>query len=199
MTDFPDDFDVSGQVPESGGFDPLPAGVYKLQIIEASIEDMKSGNGQFLKLTLEVTDGPFANRKLWENLNLWHTTSAQAVDIAQRAQAALLTAMGIARPSQIEDLCFHPFAARVLVKDNNDGYGPKNLVRPIAKDGRAPASRAAPAQATRPSPQAAQKPTQAQPRQAQGQQNRPAPSGGTKPWTRGKAAAPAADDDEIPF
>jgi len=66
------------------GYDPLPAGEYKVQITDSDIGTPKSGDGEMLKLVYEVVADPqFEGRKLFDNLILEHS-SADAVRIGKQ-------------------------------------------------------------------------------------------------------------------
>lgn len=128
MADLGETFDPSS-VPESDrNFDPLPAGVYQVQVTESDIQDIKSGNGQALVLTFEVMGGPFENRKLWDRLNIRHT-SEQAQSIAQRALADLFLATNTPPSRNSEDLHFKPLLAKVVIIPAKDGYAAKNEIK----------------------------------------------------------------------
>jgi hypothetical protein len=51
----------------SGDFEPLPDGDYDFKVIESSITVTKTGKPMF-KITAEVQTGPYAKRRLWDNL-----------------------------------------------------------------------------------------------------------------------------------
>ncbi len=93
----------------------LPPGDYVVQIVESEMADTKSGNGQMLKLTMDILDGPHVNRKLWDNLNLVNP-NAQAVEIAQRTLSAICHATGQITVSNSEQLHFKPMVATVKVR-----------------------------------------------------------------------------------
>lgn len=50
-----------------GTYEPLPDGDYELKVIEASATVSQSGKTMF-KITTEVQGGPFAKRRVWDNL-----------------------------------------------------------------------------------------------------------------------------------
>lgn len=158
------------EVPEDDrNFDPLPAGDYTMQVIESEIKPTKANNGdQQLVLTIEVIDGPFSNRRVWDRLNIRHS-NADAQRIAQRSLADLCLAVGLPSLRNSEDLHFKPFTGKVAIRQDKTGqYGPQNTVRYKARGGAAPARTAQPA---------------AQQRPAAAQQN-PAKAAGAKPWQR---------------
>src|SRR6516164_5590981 len=103
------DFNVS-DVPEDTGdrsFDPIPAGDYIVQVVESEIRDTKAGTGKQLVLTLEVVDGPFTGRKLWDRLNIVNQ-SPEAQRISQRSLADLCMAIGISDLRDSEVLHYRP-------------------------------------------------------------------------------------------
>jgi len=132
-------------VPEDDrNFDPIPAGSYRLQIIESTVGPTKSETGEILTLTLEVIDGPYANRKIWDRLNI-SNPSAQAQNIAHQNLKKLCTLLGIDDLSDTEELHFKPFTARVTVQQDKTGqYGPQNRINYPTQGTAAPASKGAP-------------------------------------------------------
>lgn len=192
MADLGGTFDPN-TIPESdNNFDPIPAGAYKVQATESEVVDIKSGNGQALVLTFEVVDGPYANRKLWDRLNIRHA-SEQAQSIAQRALADLFLATNTPPSRDSADLHFKPVMARVVIDAKDENYAPKNVIKgykPVPGGSPPPAQRAA-APAARPAAASTLRPA-ARPAAAQ--------AAGARPWSRpAAAAAQAGPDDEIPF
>jgi hypothetical protein len=172
MAGFPEDFNPA-EVPEDDrSFEPLPAGDYLMQVIESDIKPTKTGGDQ-LVLTLEVLDGPYANRRVWDRLNI-KNNNPDAQRIAQRALADLCLAVGVTSLRNTEDLHFKPLTGRLTIKQDKTGqYGPQNAVRYKARGGAAPAGKAPVAAAAKPA--------------AAAQAARPA-TNGAKPWQQ-KATA----------
>jgi hypothetical protein len=111
MVDLGQIFDPS-EIPEDsrGGFEPLPA-------------------GEILKLTLEVLDGPYERRRIFENLNI-RNANPVAQGIAQRALADLCKSCGLEIIRDSEELHFRPFVAKVAIETDKTGqYEPKNRVK----------------------------------------------------------------------
>lgn len=101
----------------------LPPGEYVIQIVESEMANTKAGDGQMLKLTMDIIDGPHSGRKLWDRLNLVNP-NAQAVEIAQRTLSAICHATGKLQVSDSEQLHFIPLIATVKVKPaGNDKFG----------------------------------------------------------------------------
>jgi len=165
-----------------GEFAPLPAGDYMAQIVESDVKDTKTGDGKRLNLQLEIMSGPYANRKVFDGLNI-SNPSAQAQGIALRQLAAITTALGLPSIDDSEELHFKPLMIRLKVK-NDPAYGPKNEVSrymPVG-GGRAsapPADKATPrgdARSTGNGGSAASSPP-------------PTQGGSNRPWKRPGAAA----------
>jgi hypothetical protein len=167
-------FDPTEVEPDSGRAAPFPEGRYVLQVIESDVKDNKSGTGKILALTLEVFEGPFEKRKMFENLNIVNA-SPQAQEIAQRQLSALTHAMGEASAiTDSEELHFKPFEAEVGIEpagtDPKTGknFPAKNKIVRYVFDG------AAEAPALKPASKAAAAPAKAS---------------GSRPWERNRTAA----------
>ena len=153
MVDFPEDFNPNEVPADDRSFEPLPAGDYQMQVIESDIKPTRTG-GEQLVLTLEVLSGPFANRRVWDRLNI-KNQNADAQRIAQRALADLCLSVGVTSLRRTEDLHFKPFSARLTIKADKTGqYGPSNAVRYKSGGGapavKAPSATTAPAAQARP-------------------------------------------------
>jgi hypothetical protein len=120
-------FDATTVAPaESIG--PIPAGVYVAQVIESDVQPLKSGNGRALKLTLQILQGQYANRKVWAQLNIQHS-NAEAERIAQQQLSALCHAVGKPRLNDTTELHMKPVQIRVKIrKDATGQYEDRNEV-----------------------------------------------------------------------
>lgn len=173
-------FDTSTVAPSEKSFDLLPAGWYTAQVTESSVEPLKSGNGDALKLTLEVLDPQFRGRKIWARLNVRHSNS-EAERIAQQQLRDLCTAIGIARFADTAELHYKPLQVRVKVRrSDNPQYDDSNEVSGFRAAGTAGAPAGAPA-AARPPAFPPQAPAVASPPAA-------APAAATPPWLKKTAA-----------
>ena len=72
-------------------FEPLPPGDYSVAIINSGFEPTKDGLGSFLKLEMQVLEGTYKGRTLFDRLNL-NNKSEKAVEIARRTMAAIVLA-----------------------------------------------------------------------------------------------------------
>jgi hypothetical protein len=163
-------FDATHVQPQEP-FSVIPGGKYKLQIVASEIRATNNGAGQYLWFEIEILDGEYQGRKLWDRLNLWND-NAQAVEIAQRTLSAMCHATGQLHVEDSEALHFKPMIGTVRVRPAGPGkdgkqYDASNEIRGYeAVNGAAPAQ-AAPAAAV----QQAAAPA-------------PAPSAAAMPWKR---------------
>jgi hypothetical protein len=161
-------FDASTVDPTSS-FDPIPAGEYVARIAESEMKATKSGNGQYLQLTIEVCDGRYKGRKLWARLNL-DNPNQEAVEIARRELSQICHAVGVMKPRDSAELHGTPLAIKVTCKADKNTGEMQNEIKGYAKySGAAPVSApvakpGAPAGTPPPSPAA--------------------PVGGPAPWAR---------------
>ena len=116
-------FDAN-QVEPTTAYEPIPAGFYPMMITDSEMKDSKSG-GQYLKLTIEVVDGPKKGRKVFTNLNLVNANQT-AVDIARRDLSAICHAVNVLTPQDTQELHYKPFVGKVKVSPAQNGYEASN-------------------------------------------------------------------------
>jgi hypothetical protein len=104
-------FDANTVAPREE-FKALDPGDYVVAIVASSIEDNSKGDGSFLKLELEVVDGPGKGRKLFDRLNL-NNPNAQAVEIAKATLSAICHATGKLTVTDSNELHNKPMLAVV--------------------------------------------------------------------------------------
>jgi hypothetical protein len=97
----------------------LPAGEYRVQILQSEMRATKAGTGRMLWLDMEVLDGEHKGRHLYDQLNLINPNPT-AEEIAQRTLSAICHATGRLEVSDSDELHFAPMLAKVVVKPN--GY-----------------------------------------------------------------------------
>lgn len=117
---------VEPQQPMSG--EPLPAGAYTVEITNAEVKDLRSGNGTGLNIEFTVIDPqPFARRKIWQNLNIRHT-NPQAEQIAQSQLSALCRAVGIGVLTDSDHLFQKLLRVNVKIRPAQGDYAARNEV-----------------------------------------------------------------------
>ena len=120
-------FDATGVEPTQT-LEVLPPGKYPAQIVNSDLRVTKDGMGQYLFLEIDVLEGPYQGRKLFDRLNLVNANS-QTVEIAQRALSAICHATGRLQVQDSEELHLIPFMAVVQVQPPKNGYGESNKIR----------------------------------------------------------------------
>jgi hypothetical protein len=122
-------FDAN-QVKPQEALDPIPKAYYNLRIIESETVPTKDGSGAFLKLTVEVIDGQFASRKVFDRLNLWNVNPV-ASEIAQRRLSAYCHATGVMIIQDSQQLHGIPFKSLVVVREATSQYDASNEIKAI--------------------------------------------------------------------
>lgn len=117
-------YDANAKMP---GFDPLPEGKYVMAIVASEQKPTADGLNEYLKLTLQVLEGEHQGRKLWQNLNLWHS-SAQVVQYAKAEMSLICRATGKFGAQSSEELHDVPLLVEVKVKKGSNGE-PQNAIK----------------------------------------------------------------------
>ncbi len=134
----------AAQVDPSNHFEAVPAGDYEVMVVASELKMTKDGNGQYLQLELQIQNGQFHGRKLFDRLNL-HNNNAKAVEIAQRQLSQLCHAIGVMQVMDSEQLHFKPCIARVAVR-SEPGRDPSNEIKGYKVSATVPGSMATSAQ-----------------------------------------------------
>jgi len=108
-------FDATQVQPSS---DQLPAGWYTALISASEVKGNKNGTGQHLSLEFTITSEQFNGWKIWEQLNLWHS-SQKASQIAQGKLSAVANAINVLQFSDSSAL--HNFNMQIRIAHNNEG------------------------------------------------------------------------------
>lgn len=143
MAVFAQTFDAANVDPNAG-FEIYPAGKYLVQVIASEMRPTKDGRGQYLYLELDILDGQFAGRKLFDRLNLVND-NPDTVDIAKRALSSICRATGQMQVKDSEQLHLIPMIADVRVRPPKGQYGESNSIRYLPRNAAAPSTTAAPA------------------------------------------------------
>lgn len=121
-------FDTNTVEKRENNYELLPAGWYTAQVIESEIVKLASGNGQALKLTLEVLQDGYRGRKVWARLNVQHSNSV-AETIAQQQLRELCDSIGVVRMQDTTELHNKPVSVKLKVRIDDSGkYEPQNEV-----------------------------------------------------------------------
>lgn len=116
----------ANEVKPNEGFDVLPAGDYEAVIVGSEIKPTTKGDGRYIKFELQIINGEFQNRKLWDNLNIWNP-SEKAVQIAKGTLSAICRAVNVPTPKDTSELHNKPLRVSVKVESSTD-YGKQNKI-----------------------------------------------------------------------
>lgn len=128
-------FDANDVAPNTKP-EPIPNGKYRMHITASEVQPAKSGKGKYLKLELQVLDGEYKGRKVWDQLNIVND-NATAQKIAQGQLSAICHATGVMKLTNSSQLHHIPMLVRVVVSEQK-GYDPKNEVKGYEADGATP-------------------------------------------------------------
>ena len=135
MASFGQTFDASAVEP-STNYDVLPPGKYLSHIVTSEMRATKDGMGQYLYLEVDVIEGQYTGRKLFDRLNLINA-NPDAVQIAQRTLSSICRAVGKLQVSNSEQLHLIPLIADVRVRPPKGMYGESNSIRYLPRVGQA--------------------------------------------------------------
>lgn len=123
-------FDASKVEPAGQGYEALPAGKYQAVIVHSESKKTKLGDGQYLKLQIQIEGPTHAGRVVFDNLNLMNP-SAKAVEIAKGTLSSICRAVNVMSPSNSSELHGKPLTVRIGCREYNGqvqnevkGYGP---------------------------------------------------------------------------
>lgn len=116
---------------ESQDFDVIPKGDYTVVIADSELKQTNAGDGSYIQFTLEVVDGPFKGRKVWDIMCTDHPNE-KTVIIARARLADYCRAVGKPAPKDTGELHNIPLRVRVGVKKDKDGtYEDRNRITSV--------------------------------------------------------------------
>ncbi len=120
------------EVDPNVGFDPIPAGKYLVVITNSQMKTTKNGKGEYLELEMEVLEGEYKGRKLWDRLTIKHPNEL-TVQIAKGTLSSICRAVGVMQPSDSVELHNLPLIASVGCKKRDDTGDLTNVVKGYAR------------------------------------------------------------------
>jgi hypothetical protein len=123
--------------------------MYQVIVIESAIKPTLAGTGEYIELTLQVVDGEFAGRRVWDRLNV-NNPNKTAEDIAKRQLQELCLAASVANLTETEQLHDIPVLAEIDLdrKDQSRnrvmGYQAIGGSKPVASQAARPATASPP-------------------------------------------------------
>ena len=83
-----------------GDFSPVPADEYRAKVVDTSAVETLNRDYR-LKITWEITDGPYAGRKVFDSIML--SGSPEAVKVGESKLKAMAIAVGHPNPDHVSD------------------------------------------------------------------------------------------------
>jgi hypothetical protein len=105
----------ANDVEPASSMEVIAAGKYTAQIVNSEMRGTKDGNGQYLWLEIDILEGEYKGRKLWDRLNLVNGNS-EAVRIANQTLSAICHAVEVMSVHDSEQLHYKPFTVNVRVR-----------------------------------------------------------------------------------
>lgn len=133
-------------VEPNDSFDPIPNGDYLCIITTSEMKPTKAGDGAYLELELQVIEGPYQGRKLWDRLNL-NNANETAVKIAKGTLSAICRAVGTLQPKDSCELHDLPMLVKVACKKRDDTDELTNVIKSYKKRDAVATTPVAPSQA----------------------------------------------------
>lgn len=121
-------FDASQVKPDEGRVGPVPAGWYNAIIEASEIKPTRDGLGNYLALTFKIIDGDFANRKVFNNLNI-KNANPQTVEIAYAQLSAIAHAVKVMQVQDSAQLHNIPLKIKVSVRPASGDYEAANDIK----------------------------------------------------------------------
>jgi hypothetical protein len=122
----------ANEVDPNVGFDPIPAGKYLVVITNSEMKPTKNGKGEYLELEMEVLEGQYKGRRLWDRLTLKHPNE-MTVTIARGMLSSICRAVNVMKPNDSVELHNLPLIASVGCKKRDDTGDLTNVVKGYAK------------------------------------------------------------------
>lgn len=128
-------FDANAIAPIS--FDVMPDGWYEMIITETE-EKLTQAKDRGLNITFTVVQEQCKDRNVWEFLNINHSTSEKAKQIARGKLSAICRAVGVLVPRDTTELHNIPLMVKIGQEKRQDTGELKNVAKDFkAKEGAA--------------------------------------------------------------
>jgi hypothetical protein len=111
---------------EPSDFGAIPEGKYLAQIAETEEKISGAGN-KYLNIKLQVLEGNYKNRVLWDIVNLWHPKD-NVRGIAEQTMKSICNAVKVLKPEHPEELHHKPLRVSISMETDSQ-YGDQNRVK----------------------------------------------------------------------
>lgn len=121
------DFDPT-EVEVSVSYEPLPEGLYPVNITKVEMKPTKAGTGKRLLVFCKVTEGDHKGRSVMTGLNV-HNPNPVAQEIGRKQLRELLQAVGMDGARDMSALVGKECIASVALKEAQNGYPASNDIK----------------------------------------------------------------------
>lgn len=121
-------FDVSKIEIEDSNFELIPDGDYTAVISGEEMKATKAGTGHYLSLKIEIIEGRYKGRIIFDILNL-DNPNAQAVSIAQQTLGKICLAINMEKLEDSSQLLNIPLIIKLGTQAAQNGYDASNKVK----------------------------------------------------------------------
>lgn len=119
-------FNVS-EIAPAQEFKPLPEGHYETVITDSDVRQTRAGNGSYIVLEFEVTEGEYKSRRLWGRYNI-ENTNRDAVEIGRSQFAAVCQAAGVPNATDTSQLHNRTVILSVKCRKRRDSDEFENII-----------------------------------------------------------------------
>lgn len=124
----------ANDVEPADDFSPVPVGDYKAAITESEFkETVNNPNNKYLSLKMQILEGEYKNRVLFDNLNLIRTGNSEndqkTVRIAQQRLSSICRAVGKMNVKDTSELHNKPMLISVGIRPATANYGESNTIK----------------------------------------------------------------------
>ena len=114
-------------LPQSGGYEPLPAGWYESNITGAELKTTKAGNGQYIAVKYTITGPSFQGRVVYGNINI-KNPNPKAEEIGRSQLGDLMRSIGLAKVTDTDQLIGGSTCIKLAIS-KREGYDDSNEVK----------------------------------------------------------------------
>ena len=116
------------QIPQSQGYDPIPAGWYQAKIVSAEVKESQKG-GAYLNIRYDIIGPTHQGRAVFGMITI-RNANKTAEDIGEQQLGDLMRSIGIGRLSDSDQLVGGTMEIKVSVKPGTEQYpDPKNEIK----------------------------------------------------------------------
>ncbi len=115
------------ELPEAQGFDPIPAGDYRVQIAAAEVKQTKAGTGSYMSIRYDVLGPTHQGRVIFDTINVRNPSQA-AEEIGRQQIGSLMGAIGLQTLRDTDQLIGSVCIVKVKI-ERDEQYGDKNRIK----------------------------------------------------------------------